>query len=57
MIAHTQPETYENRGNYCISNEQNEQGEQKKFLKPIHMFFIVLFRREKGIKRITYIRG
>jgi len=24
-------ETYENRGNHCVSNEQNEQDEQKKF--------------------------
>jgi hypothetical protein len=26
------PETYENRGNHFVSNEQSEQDEQKKFL-------------------------
>jgi len=32
MMAHRYPEMYENRENYCVSNEQNEQNEQKKIL-------------------------
>jgi hypothetical protein len=45
MTTHRRPQRYENRGNYCVKNEQNEQGEQKKFLNQYICSLLFVFVR------------